>query len=188
MWFQLETKIFRSPYVQGHTLQDDTENMYARRGSENRGFQLKIEIWLDTWIVITRRRRPIFLQSYHHVGAVMGMWLVMQSRSSAGYLFIVENSFIHTIMYTYYALNVLGYRFRLKFVITTLQMTQFVIGLVMGPYQLWTYYECISAIDAVCYVYHEVYAAYLLYLFLQFYQKTYAKKSRKAGEWMVETD
>eukprot|EP01083_Nonionella_stella_P197633 726444_1 len=30
--------------------------------------------FIDTWIVIARGRRPIFLQEYHHIGAVIGMW------------------------------------------------------------------------------------------------------------------
>ena len=50
--------------------------------------------FIDTWIVIARGRRPIFLQEYHHIGAVIGMWLVTVSHSSSGYLFICQNSFI----------------------------------------------------------------------------------------------
>ncbi len=74
-------------------------------------------------------RRPIFLQVYHHTGAVIGMWLILISKSSVGYLFVVENSFIHSIMYLYYAMAVLGYRWKTKFVLTLLQIIQFVTGL-----------------------------------------------------------
>ena len=67
--------------------------------------------FIDTWIVMARGRKPIFLQEYHHIGAVIGMWGITVTKSSAGYLFIVQNSFIHTIMYTYYAFSVIGYKF-----------------------------------------------------------------------------
>ncbi|ETO22438.1 GNS1/SUR4 family protein [Reticulomyxa filosa] len=33
--------------------------------------------FVDTWIVILRGKRPLFLQVYHHTGAVLGMWLSM---------------------------------------------------------------------------------------------------------------
>ena len=67
--------------------------------------------FIDTWIVIARGRRPIFLQEYHHVGAVIAMWGITVTKSAGGYVFVIENSFIHTIMYTYYASSVIGYRF-----------------------------------------------------------------------------
>lgn len=67
--------------------------------------------FIDTWIVIARGRRPIFLQEYHHVGAVIAMWGITVTQSAGGYIFVIENSFIHTIMYTYYASSVIGYRF-----------------------------------------------------------------------------
>ena len=70
--------------------------------------------FIDTWIVIARGRRPIYLQEYHHVGAVIGMWSITVTKASVGYLFVVQNSFIHTIMYTYYAASVIGYKFPVK--------------------------------------------------------------------------
>ena len=62
--------------------------------------------YVDTYIVIWKKRRPIFLQKFHHVGAAIGMWLVVTTRATCGYIFVVENSFIHSIMYLYYALSV----------------------------------------------------------------------------------
>jgi len=136
--------------------------------------------FIDTFIVMARGRRPIFLQEYHHFGAVISMWLVTISRSSAGYLFIVQNSFIHTIMYTYYALSVLGYRFRLKHWITRLQMLQFTSGIGFCAYQLWAFGDCMSTADIICATFTEVYVLYLFYLFARFYQRAYAKKKIKA--------
>eukprot|EP00484_Ammonia_sp_Unknown_P024718 CAMPEP_0197031052 /NCGR_PEP_ID=MMETSP1384-20130603/10164_1 /TAXON_ID=29189 /ORGANISM="Ammonia sp." /LENGTH=223 /DNA_ID=CAMNT_0042460527 /DNA_START=107 /DNA_END=775 /DNA_ORIENTATION=- len=85
--------------------------------------------FVDTWIVIARGRRPITLQVFHHVGAVLGLWLILVAKANCSFYFIVENSFIHSIMYTYYACSVIGIKFRWKFIITMLQMWQFIIGL-----------------------------------------------------------
>ena len=59
-----------------------------------------------------RGRRPSTLQTYHHCGAVLGMWMIHTSHSAGGFWFVTMNAFIHTNMYTYYALNVLGYRWK----------------------------------------------------------------------------
>jgi len=48
---------------------------------------------------------------------------------------MVFNSFIHTIMYTYYALTAAGYKFKAKPLITFMQISQFVGGLVL----VWDY-------------------------------------------------
>jgi len=85
----------------------------------------------DTWIVMWKGRKPIFLQEFHHIGAVIGMWLVLTSKCTCGYIFVVENSFIHTIMYFYYGTSSWGIRFPFKFIITLLQMVQFITGMVI---------------------------------------------------------
>ena len=85
-------------------------------------YMSKFYEFIDTWIVMARGRRPITLQVYHHCGAVFGMWLNTVMRTSFGYLFVCENSFIHTIMYFYYAMSVLGINMKAKFVITILPM------------------------------------------------------------------
>jgi len=135
--------------------------------------------FIDTWIVIARGRRPIFLQEYHHIGAVIGMWAITITKSSAGYLFIVQNSFIHTVMYTYYAFSVIGYKFPLKNWITILQMIQFINGIGLCMIQLCLYSSCLSIADVICQIYLLGYVIYLFYLFMQFYQRTYKKRAKK---------
>jgi len=134
--------------------------------------------FMDTYIVIWKGRRPIFLQKFHHIGAVIGMWLVVTTKSTCGYIFVVENSFIHSIMYLYYALTVWKIRVPFKFVITMLQMIQFVSGMSLGIVQLLFFGECLSVGDKVTIWYHEIYVGALFILFRQFYQKTYTKKNR----------
>jgi hypothetical protein len=135
--------------------------------------------FIDTWIVIARGRRPITLQVYHHCGAVIGMWLVLITKTSASFWFVVQNSFIHSIMYTYYACSVVGIQFRFKFVITLLQMYQFVIGLSGAVWQLWYCWDCSSIEDKFVTFYHVVYVGLLFKMFAEFYAKSYKKEKKK---------
>ena len=134
--------------------------------------------FLDTYIVIWKGRRPIFLQKFHHIGAVIGMWLVITTKSTCGYIFVVENSFIHSIMYLYYALSVWKIKIPFKFIITMLQMIQFISGMSLGLVQIIFFGECLSTGDMITIWYHEIYVGALFVLFRQFYNKTYAKKNR----------
>jgi hypothetical protein len=136
--------------------------------------------FIDTFIVMWKGRRPIFLQKYHHIGAVIGLWIIICSKSTAGYIFMVLNSFIHTIMYAYYALTVWKIKVPCKFVITILQMIQFVSGLSLGSFQLWTY-DCLTPSDRFCISYHLAYVSVLFWLFRRFYSKTYNDKQTAAA-------
>eukprot|EP00483_Globobulimina_turgida_P007971 UN07987 len=100
--------------------------------------------FVDTYIVIWKKRRPIFLQKFHHFGAVIGMWLIITTRSTCGYIFVVENSFIHSIMYFYYALSVWKIKTPFKFIITMLQMIQFISGMSLGINQFVFFGECLT--------------------------------------------
>mmetsp|Transcript_20978 Transcript_20978/g.18494 ORF Transcript_20978/g.18494 Transcript_20978/m.18494 type:complete len:276 (-) Transcript_20978:242-1069(-) len=138
--------------------------------------------FVDTWIVIARGRRPITLQVYHHCGAVIGLWLIMVAKASASFWFVVENSFIHTIMYSYYACSVVGIKFRYKFIITMLQMWQFIIGLSGSAWQLFYCSDCARIEEQIAIIYHLIYVSVLFYLFNEFYKKAYNKKKKKMIE------
>mmetsp|Transcript_61782 Transcript_61782/g.98461 ORF Transcript_61782/g.98461 Transcript_61782/m.98461 type:complete len:278 (-) Transcript_61782:166-999(-) len=133
----------------------------------------------DTYIVIWKGRRPLFLQTYHHCGAVIGMWLAVTTRTTCGYIFVVENSAIHSIMYLYYALTVWRIRVPFKFMITILQMFQFVFGMSLGVVQLMWFAECLTVGDQITIWYMFVYTALLFVLFIRFYIHTYRKKRKK---------
>ena len=136
----------------------------------------------DTYIVIWKGRRPIFLQKFHHIGAVIGMWWVITTRSTCGYIFVVFNSFIHSIMYLYYALTTWKIRIPFKSIITMLQMTQFVTGMSLGIVQLIFFGECLTFGDRITIWYHEIYVGSLFILFRLFFKKTYSKKNKKKSE------
>jgi len=129
--------------------------------------------FVDTWLVIAKGRRPIFLQKFHHVGAVFSCWFGVVTRSNGYYLFVVLNSFIHTIMYFYYACSAIGIRFKYKIILTMMQMLQFVVGWTCLVTQLILFKPCLRNEDVVSYFFVLSYLTILFFLFKNFYDHTY---------------
>jgi len=135
---------------------------------------------VDTYIVMAKGRRPINLQIYHHIGAMIGCAWFHHDRAVGSFIFIVPNSFIHSIMYLYYAVSTLKIRVPFKFVITYMQMVQFLFGHTCIVYVLYMLYpSCISVSERACLMYHFVYITWLFWMFARFFKKTYTKNLKK---------
>ncbi|CAG8769405.1 10293_t:CDS:2, partial [Dentiscutata erythropus] len=63
---------------------------------------------IDTIIILLKSRRSSLLQTYHHAGAMITMWSGINFKAAPIWIFVVFNSFIHSIMYAYYALTSVG--------------------------------------------------------------------------------
>jgi hypothetical protein len=87
---------------------------------------------LDTAILLMKGKPSSFLQTFHHSGSIIGMWVMTTTHAPAAWIFVLFNSFIHTIMYFYYTLTCLGYRPTWKRILTTMQITQFLVGNPLG--------------------------------------------------------
>mmetsp|Transcript_14836 Transcript_14836/g.22330 ORF Transcript_14836/g.22330 Transcript_14836/m.22330 type:complete len:269 (-) Transcript_14836:157-963(-) len=135
--------------------------------------------FIDTWIVIMKGRRPIFLQVYHHAGIVILMWLFVVTKSTGGGLIILTfNSFIHTLMYTYYTLAAFGYQSPLKHYLTQAQLTQFILGIAVTTPLLFSSSSCINDAQRFSIISIDAYALILIYLFGLFYIESYSKKKK----------
>ena len=53
---------------------------------------------IDTLIIIAKGKKSSFLQIYHHAGAMICMWAGIRYMSAPIWMFVLVNSFIHTIM------------------------------------------------------------------------------------------
>ncbi|CAO3615254.1 unnamed protein product [Cunninghamella blakesleeana] len=62
---------------------------------------------IDTMIILLKGRRSSLLQTYHHAGAMITMWSGIRFRAPPIWIFVVFNSFVHSVMYLYYALTLL---------------------------------------------------------------------------------
>lgn len=142
--------------------------------------------FIDTWIVLFKQRVPIFLQTYHHAGIVIVMWLLCVTHCTPVVVVVVFNSFIHTLMYTYYTLASFGYSSPLKHYLTQMQITQFIVGIsTTVPIHFMTDKNNkprLTNAQGFALWATEIYAFLLIFLFAQFYIGTYTKKGKKGDK------
>ncbi|XP_063956958.1 very long chain fatty acid elongase 6-like [Lytechinus pictus] len=91
----------------------------------------KIPELIDTLFIILRKQKLIFLHWYHHASTLIFAWRMYATRSSVAYWFCTMNYFVHSLMYSYYAIRAAGFRVNRKIamVITSLQLLQMFVGI-----------------------------------------------------------
>ncbi|KAJ5350625.1 hypothetical protein N7541_008352 [Penicillium brevicompactum] len=89
---------------------------------------------LDTMVILARGKKSSLLQTYHHAGVMLCGWASLKYESPALLVGIVLNSGIHTLMYSYFTLQSLGFAIpmAIKRSLTSLQIAQFLAGFVWG--------------------------------------------------------
>ncbi|PWW80141.1 hypothetical protein C7212DRAFT_289387 [Tuber magnatum] len=97
---------------------------------------------LDTAIIIAKGKKSSLLQTYHHAGAMICMWAGIRFMSPPIWVFCIFNSLIHTLMYFYYTLSTVRIPVpnALKRSLTSLQITQFVVGGSLAALHLFVYF------------------------------------------------
>jgi len=91
----------------------------------------------DTIFIVLRKKPLIFLHYYHHVMTALYCWYANQVSvydNCTGWSFAVMNLFVHTLMYTHYALAALGIHFNWNVMLTSLQLAQMVVGMSVVSY------------------------------------------------------
>ncbi|KAG2735054.1 hypothetical protein G9P44_001268 [Scheffersomyces stipitis] len=149
---------------------------------------------IDTIIILLKGRPSSLLQSYHHAGAMMCMWAGIRFQSPPIWIFVVFNSFIHSLMYFYFSLSCLHIRVPTLFkrVLTSMQITQFVVGGSIAVLHSFVWIidtseyvsednlrliSCISTPDqALPVLINVAYLAPLTALFAAFYIESYLKR------------
>ncbi|KAN0066407.1 hypothetical protein ACQY0O_000501 [Thecaphora frezii] len=101
---------------------------------------------IDSVILILKGKPVSNLQSYHHAGAMACMWAAYRYSASAAFLFLSFNSLVHSLMYTYYSMTALKLPFTggLKRSMTTIQITQLVVGVQLAAAYLFIRYNPLS--------------------------------------------
>lgn len=148
---------------------------------------------LDTAILLAKGRQSSFLQTFHHSGSILSMWLQSAAQLAFGWIFVLFNSFIHTIMYFYYTLTCLGYQPSWKRWLTRMQIAQFCIGDPIGLIYIFMPRCCpddqrlvvvwpgirmsMTQFRFTCGYVTLFFVAALILLFLDFSKKTYGDKS-----------
>lgn len=131
----------------------------------------------DTFLLYLNGKTPIFLQKYHHVGAIISWHLMYQYKVDMVWMATLLNSGVHTIMYSYYLgclLKINQVRCIKKY-ITSIQLCQFFILYVnlyfyYPPIESWFNYSII--------IFFAAYGIGIIGLFGRFYYDTYVVKER----------
>ena len=134
--------------------------------------------FFDTFLLYLNGKTPIFLQKYHHIGAVIGWHLCYVYQVDAIVWGTMMNAGVHTIMYSYYFLSL--FKIRLQFVkpfITAGQIIQLVMGNFTSMYMYFPPVESLWNYGII--VFFDVYMFFLIYMFIQFSYKNYVSKERK---------
>ena len=129
----------------------------------------------DTAWIIMRKRNLTYLQVWHHFSVCLYCWIIVYSplygEGGHGTYFAAMNSFVHMLMYLYYAITTKT-KFRSDFIaksITTIQITQMILGICIHIYK---------TINCSCIHLKEIYFGYLiycsyLYLFVLYFYNRY---------------
>ena len=128
--------------------------------------------FFDTFLLYLNGKTPIFLQKYHHIGAVISWHLMYEYKVDMVWMATLLNSFVHTIMYSYYLgclLKVNQVRCIKKY-ITSMQLCQFFILYVnfyfyRPPIETWFNYYII--------IFFASYGIGIIGLFGRFYYDSY---------------
>jgi hypothetical protein len=134
--------------------------------------------YIDTFILYLSGKKPIFLQKYHHIGTAILWHFAYYYKGDAIWIPSLYNSFVHTIMYSYYLgslLKIQAFK-RIKTYITGMQIIQLVT-------QFSTLYFYRPPVDTVfnynIAIFSNIFTAGLLMLFCDFYYRNYNKIKNK---------
>lgn len=131
--------------------------------------------FFDTFFLYLKGKNPIYLQKYHHIGAVLAWHLSYTNKVDCIWIPSIANSFVHAIMYTYY----LGSMLKVKHVsyikqhITNIQLTQLIGTMFLCNYYYTPPNESIKNYYVILFV--NIYNSVLIMLFIDFYNKNYKK-------------
>ncbi|XP_072940632.1 very long chain fatty acid elongase 5-like [Epargyreus clarus] len=147
-------------------------------------FLAKISELLDTIFFVLRKhyRQVSFLHVYHHSLTVLFTWMIIKFDPSDIIIFIgTLNSFVHIVMYGYYALSAFPRLTKYlwwKAYITKLQLIQFMIILVQATIT-YKYSRCSVTLMLMGFIYFNL--VLMIVLFSNFYIRSYLKNNTNAA-------
>jgi hypothetical protein len=133
--------------------------------------------YFDTFLLYWKGRKPIFLQKYHHIGAVI-CWHLGYNYDVDMFMFgSLFNSGVHTIMYFYYLMTIFKINIkRMRMYITVAQILQLTSGSILGLVCYRPPFETVFNYRII--ILFNMYIYGLLYLFFKFMLDNYFPNHR----------
>ena len=140
---------------------------------------------VDTFFIVLRKQKLIFLHWYHHITVFIYCWYNYCLLIRSGQWFIVMNYMVHAVMYGYYALRVsrvVKLPIWVNMVITMLQLLQMIVGVAINIYvymHIQTDWVCDGRLEKSYFYVLVSFAMYFSYfvLFALFFYDAYFSKS-----------
>ena len=87
----------------------------------------------DTVFIVLRKQQLIFLHWYHHITVLLYVWYSYPDHIGSARYFMVMNYSVHAVMYSYYTLRAMKFRFPrwISMFITSLQLLQMISALII---------------------------------------------------------
>jgi hypothetical protein len=140
--------------------------------------------FLDTVIILLKKRPLIFLHVYHHFITAVLTFVMLDNEVAVQWIAITANASVHVPMYFYYAMSSLGYDVWWKKYITLFQILQFVTDLSVNSigfyYHFTTNHACSGSLES--WLFGQAILLSFLLLFINFFFSTYKKKGSEKSE------
>jgi elongation of very long chain fatty acids protein 6 len=146
-----------------------------------------LELFDTLFLIVKKPSRPVpFLHWYHHASVLLVCWYALYSHYPTGYIFVIINASIHTVMYFYYFLTELGIHPNWNKLLTMCQIAQMVIGVVINAWWIFVFFvsnkscKCDRPVGMAIGV-SIMYTTYL-FLFVQFFINRYKNNKTTKNE------
>jgi len=98
--------------------------------------------FVDSYLLVLKKKELIFLHVWHHLVMPFVCWAGLEGKwAMALWTSTFWNSFVHVLMYYYYAVSTIGYQPWWKKYLTVLQIYQFVSGVVYTSVYFYYYFQ-----------------------------------------------